>query len=154
MSLKWTDTLDIAIELADTHTDVDPSMFVLPIFTAGYARSTNLTMTPIDRMKKFWKRFKWPGVMKRIEWSKNSQFIDRKPSRSRHISCSESNTLGSLLTLFKRFLTKMWNIFLHLFNLAKPFINNLLGNKPQVTYAYITVNLVTVCLQSFLVSVN
>ena len=24
MSLKWTDTLDIAIELADTHTDVDP----------------------------------------------------------------------------------------------------------------------------------
>lgn len=24
MSLKWTDTLDIAIELAETHTDVDP----------------------------------------------------------------------------------------------------------------------------------
>ena len=24
MGLKWTDTLDIAIELADTHTDVDP----------------------------------------------------------------------------------------------------------------------------------
>ncbi len=24
MSLKWTDTNDIAIELADTHTDVDP----------------------------------------------------------------------------------------------------------------------------------
>ena len=24
MSLKWTDTLDIAIELADSHTDVDP----------------------------------------------------------------------------------------------------------------------------------
>ncbi len=24
MSLNWTDTLDIAIELADTHTDVDP----------------------------------------------------------------------------------------------------------------------------------
>ena len=24
MSLKWTDTLDIAIELADTHEDVDP----------------------------------------------------------------------------------------------------------------------------------
>ena len=24
MSLKWTDTLDIAIELADQHTDVDP----------------------------------------------------------------------------------------------------------------------------------
>ena len=24
MSLKWTDTLDIAIELLETHTDVDP----------------------------------------------------------------------------------------------------------------------------------
>ena len=24
MSLKWTDTLDIAIELAETHTDIDP----------------------------------------------------------------------------------------------------------------------------------
>ena len=24
MGLKWTDTLDIAIELADNHTDVDP----------------------------------------------------------------------------------------------------------------------------------
>ena len=24
MSLKWTDTLDIAIELAEKHTDVDP----------------------------------------------------------------------------------------------------------------------------------
>ncbi len=24
MSLKWTDTLDIAIELSETHTDVDP----------------------------------------------------------------------------------------------------------------------------------
>ena len=24
MSLKWTDTLEIAIELADTHTEVDP----------------------------------------------------------------------------------------------------------------------------------
>ena len=24
MSLKWTDTLDIAIELVETHTDVDP----------------------------------------------------------------------------------------------------------------------------------
>ena len=24
MSLKWTNTLDIAIELAETHTDVDP----------------------------------------------------------------------------------------------------------------------------------
>jgi len=24
MSLKWIDTLDIAIELAETHTDVDP----------------------------------------------------------------------------------------------------------------------------------
>jgi len=24
MSLKWTDTLDIAIELAESHTDVDP----------------------------------------------------------------------------------------------------------------------------------
>lgn len=24
MSLKWTDTLDIAIELAERHTDVDP----------------------------------------------------------------------------------------------------------------------------------
>ena len=24
MTLKWTDTLDIAIELAETHTDVDP----------------------------------------------------------------------------------------------------------------------------------
>jgi FeS assembly protein IscX len=24
MSLTWTDTLDIAIELAETHTDVDP----------------------------------------------------------------------------------------------------------------------------------
>ena len=24
MSLKWTDTLDIVIELAETHTDVDP----------------------------------------------------------------------------------------------------------------------------------
>ena len=24
MSLKWTDTLDIAIELAETHADVDP----------------------------------------------------------------------------------------------------------------------------------
>lgn len=24
MNLKWTDTLDIAIELAETHTDVDP----------------------------------------------------------------------------------------------------------------------------------
>jgi FeS assembly protein IscX len=24
MSLKWTDTLEIAIELAETHTDVDP----------------------------------------------------------------------------------------------------------------------------------
>ena len=24
MSLTWTDTLEIAIELADTHTDVDP----------------------------------------------------------------------------------------------------------------------------------
>ena len=24
MGLKWTDTLDIAIELVDTHTDVDP----------------------------------------------------------------------------------------------------------------------------------
>ncbi len=24
MALKWTDTLDIAIELVDTHTDVDP----------------------------------------------------------------------------------------------------------------------------------
>jgi len=24
MSLKWTDTLDIAIELTDKHTDVDP----------------------------------------------------------------------------------------------------------------------------------
>ncbi len=24
MSLKWTDTLDIAIELCETHTDVDP----------------------------------------------------------------------------------------------------------------------------------
>ncbi|MCP4432209.1 MAG: Fe-S cluster assembly protein IscX [Gammaproteobacteria bacterium] len=24
MSLKWTDTLDIAIELAETHTEVDP----------------------------------------------------------------------------------------------------------------------------------
>ena len=24
MALKWTDTLDIAIELAETHTDVDP----------------------------------------------------------------------------------------------------------------------------------
>lgn len=24
MSLKWTDTLDIAIELADTHTEVNP----------------------------------------------------------------------------------------------------------------------------------
>jgi len=24
MSLKWTDTLDVAIELAETHTDVDP----------------------------------------------------------------------------------------------------------------------------------
>ncbi|MGV6806709.1 MAG: Fe-S cluster assembly protein IscX [bacterium] len=24
MSLRWTDTLDIAIELADTYTDVDP----------------------------------------------------------------------------------------------------------------------------------
>ena len=24
MSLKWIDTLDIAIELSDTHTDVDP----------------------------------------------------------------------------------------------------------------------------------
>lgn len=24
MSLKWTDSLDIAIELEDTHTDVDP----------------------------------------------------------------------------------------------------------------------------------
>ena len=24
MSLKWTDTLDIAIELTETHTDVDP----------------------------------------------------------------------------------------------------------------------------------
>ncbi|MEM7563115.1 MAG: Fe-S cluster assembly protein IscX [Pseudomonadota bacterium] len=24
MSLKWTDTLDIAIELVDTHDDVDP----------------------------------------------------------------------------------------------------------------------------------
>ena len=24
MSLKWTDTLDIAIELAEIHTDVDP----------------------------------------------------------------------------------------------------------------------------------
>jgi FeS assembly protein IscX len=24
MSLKWTDTMDIAIELSDTHTDVDP----------------------------------------------------------------------------------------------------------------------------------
>ena len=24
MSLKWTDSLDIAIELADRHTDVDP----------------------------------------------------------------------------------------------------------------------------------
>ena len=24
MPLKWTDTLDIAIELCDTHTDVDP----------------------------------------------------------------------------------------------------------------------------------
>ena len=24
MNLKWTDTLDIAIELSETHTDVDP----------------------------------------------------------------------------------------------------------------------------------
>ena len=24
MSLKWTDTLDIAIELSETHTDIDP----------------------------------------------------------------------------------------------------------------------------------
>lgn len=24
MSLKWSDTLDVAIELAETHTDVDP----------------------------------------------------------------------------------------------------------------------------------
>ncbi len=30
MSLKWTDTLDIAIELADMHSDADPLTIAFP----------------------------------------------------------------------------------------------------------------------------
>ena len=62
MGLRWTDTLDIAIELYEAHPDVTRSGFVLPIYMPGYVPCLNLKMIQPSRLKVCWKPFKWHGL--------------------------------------------------------------------------------------------
>jgi Fe-S-cluster formation regulator IscX/YfhJ len=51
MGLRWTDTIDIAIELTEAHPDVIRNGFVLLIYMHGFVHYQTLVMTQISRRR-------------------------------------------------------------------------------------------------------
>ncbi len=51
MGLRWTDTIDIAIELSEAHPEVDPQWIRLPIYMHGYVHYQTSVMTQINQLK-------------------------------------------------------------------------------------------------------
>jgi FeS assembly protein IscX len=88
MTLKWTDTLDIAIELAETHTDVDPQYVRFTDLHAWVCALDDFDDDPNHSNEK---------ILEAIQMA----WIDRKMSNSRHHNCSKSNTFASFLRLFE-----------------------------------------------------
>lgn len=67
MGLRWTDTLDIAIELLEAHPDVDPQWIRLLTCMHGYVLYQILVMILRNQQKGYWKEFKWLGLMRRVK---------------------------------------------------------------------------------------
>jgi len=61
-AIKWTDTLEIAIQLRDAHPDIDPEQIR---FTDLHRWVTELPEFAA-RTKKFWKLFRWRGLTSKI----------------------------------------------------------------------------------------
>lgn len=51
MGLRWTDTIDIAIELSDAHPDVDPQWVRFMIYTHGFVLCQISQMILQNRLK-------------------------------------------------------------------------------------------------------
>ena len=64
MGLRWSDTIDIAIELYEAHPDVVRSGFVLQTYMRGCVPYQTLVMIRPSRLKVCLKQFKWHGLTK------------------------------------------------------------------------------------------
>jgi hypothetical protein len=67
MGLRWTDTIDIAIELLKHILMLTRSGFVLPICIHGCVLCQILAMTQTSQQKVCLKPFRWHGLMKAIK---------------------------------------------------------------------------------------
>ena len=72
MGLRWTDTIDIAIELTEAHPEVDPQWIRFTDLHAWVCALPALVMTPTSQQRACWKPSKWRGWMK---FDKNSSEI-------------------------------------------------------------------------------
>lgn len=82
MGLRWSDTIDIAIELYEAHPDVDPQWIRFTDLHAWVCAYQTLVMIRPSRLKVCLKQFKWHGLTKRdnpcIEKSNFLQSKSRK----------------------------------------------------------------------------
>jgi hypothetical protein len=67
MGLRWTDTIDIAIELTEAHPDVDPQWIRFTDLHAWVCALPDFMMIQISRQKVCLKPFKWLGWMKFVK---------------------------------------------------------------------------------------
>lgn len=69
MGLRWTDTLDIAIELYEAHPDVDPQWIRFTDLQPGCVLCLSLKMIQPSRLKVCLKPFKWHGLTRHAKAS-------------------------------------------------------------------------------------
>ena len=65
--MKWTEVLEIAIQLSEAHPDVDPKPCGLRICITGWWYCLSLTMTPAVVGRRCWRRFSRHGLMRWID---------------------------------------------------------------------------------------
>ena len=75
--LLWNDTENIALRLFEEHPEVDPLTVRFTDLHCGLSRGLNLRMIQRARMKRNWKRSKWPGM-------KNIKMLNKGPVGDSH----------------------------------------------------------------------